>query len=370
MQGIEEGNSEGLPRSGVRAVRVLVVDDSSFIRSAITRMLSSEPTVVVVGTASNGEEALRMIPHTRPDVMTLDVEMPVMDGLTTLQAVMRDHPMPVLMLSAFTGPGADATLRALEMGAADFMLKPARLTDSEAAHLRSGLVARVLALACRHAGPKVTPLQRPAGALRELPADGFRLVVIGASTGGPRALQQVLATLPSRLDAGVLIVQHMPPLFTEQFARRLDALGGPTVREARATDTLEAGVALLAPGDSHMEVVAVGAGHASVRLTTEPRDELTPSIDVLFRSAARVNGPRTVGVILTGMGSDGCAGLAKIRQAGGVTLAQDEASCVVYGMPRACAEAGVVDRMVSPATAGASILEALGQPALRARKIS
>ncbi len=351
-------------RSGAaRAVRVMVVDDSSFIRSALTRMLSSERSVVVVGTASNGEEALRMIPHARPDVLTLDVEMPVMDGLATLTAVMRDFPMPVLMLSAHTAPGAEATLRALELGAADFVLKPARLTDSEAAHLRSGLVARVLALACRHAGPRAIPIRPPSGSVRVLPSDGPRLVVIGASTGGPRALQQLMEAMPRGLGAGVLVVQHMPPLFTRQFAERLNALGVMPVREARPSDVLETGTVLLAPGDHHLEVTGLEADRLTVGLSREPESEMRPSVDVLFRSAARHNGARTVGLVLTGMGADGRAGLTEIHRAGGVTMAQEESSCVVYGMPRACVEAGVVDRLVTPGAAGRAIEEALGGPA-------
>ncbi|MBI5835696.1 MAG: chemotaxis response regulator protein-glutamate methylesterase [Candidatus Eisenbacteria bacterium] len=360
-----------LEAATARAVRVMVVDDSSFIRSALTRMLSSERSVVVVGTASNGQEALRMIPHARPDVLTLDFEMPVMDGLETLRAVMRDFPMPVLMLSAHTAPGAEATLRALELGAADFMLKPARLTDAEAAHLRSGLVARVLALACRHAGPRPVPVRPPGGEVRILPGDGPRLVTIGASTGGPRALQQVLESLPSTLDAGVLIVQHMPPLFTRQFAERLDSLGILPVREARPEDVVRHGQVLLAPGDHHLEVTGIVPGGLSVRLTREPESEMRPSIDVLFRSAAAHNGSRTVALVLTGMGADGRAGMTEVRRAGGVTLAQDEPSCVVYGMPRACVEAGVVDRTVTPAAAGRAILKALGgRSAARERKAS
>ncbi|HVP39747.1 MAG TPA: chemotaxis response regulator protein-glutamate methylesterase [Candidatus Saccharimonadales bacterium] len=360
------------PPEAARAVRVLVVDDSAFIRTALTRMLSSERSVAVVGTASNGAEALRMLPLARPDVITLDLEMPVMDGLETLRAVMRDHPVPVLMLSAHTAPGAEATLKALELGAADFMLKPARLTDSEAAHLRAGLVARVLALACRHAGPRgIPPPRLPQRALQALPRDGFRLVVMGASTGGPRALQQILESLPRELGAGVLVVQHMPPLFTSQFAARLDALAQVPVREARESDTVEAGQVLLAPGDFHMEVTAVEPDRARVRLSREPASELRPSVDVLFRSAARRNGPRTLAVVLTGMGSDGRAGMTEIHRTGGVTLAQDADSCVVYGMPRACVEAGVVDRVVSLEEVGGAILEVLGaaRPA-RARKAS
>ena len=348
--------------AAMRAVRVLVVDDSSFMRSALVRMLESEPTIKVVATGHNGADAVDLVQELEPDVVTLDLEMPVMDGLAALARIMRERPTPVLMLSAHTRPGAEATLRALELGAADFMVKPDHNSATEVKRLRDGLIARVLALACRNAGPKAPPPAPAAPARLALPSGaGLKLVVIGASTGGPRALQQLFAGLPQGLDAAVVVVQHMPRLFTGPFAERLSAAGGLTVREAAHGQRLEAGTAVLAPGDSHLEISRMRGTHAWVGLTTGGSSVLhRPSIDMLFRSAAQLAGDRALGVVLTGMGSDGCEGMRRIREAGGITLAQDEDSCVVYGMPRACVEAGAVQRVVPLEEMAAAICKAAG----------
>ncbi len=347
------------PRSA--PIRVLVVDDSSFMRAAVVRMLQSESGIQVVGTGHNGADAVDLAGELRPDLITLDVEMPVMDGLEALAAIMRQHPTPVLMLSAHTRPGAVATLRALELGAADFLVKPDPRNATEVNRLRDDLVARVYAISCRHAGPRTAPPPTRTGPLPVLPGEGFRLVVIGASTGGPRALQHLVSELPHDLDAGVLIVQHMPRLFTSQFAARLNDGARVPVREAEHGARIEPGRVLLAPGGTHLELSRVRGHCGWVRLTNEPAAATyRPSVDVLFRSAARLNGPRTLGVVLTGMGDDGLEGMRELRAAGALTLAQDRESSVVYGMPRACAEAGVVDRVVGLQAMSGAILGCLG----------
>jgi len=348
--------------TGPPRIRVAVVDDSAMSRAAIMRMLESEPRIEVVAVGTNGAEAVHIAQEVRPDVMTLDIEMPVMDGLAALGVIMAEWPLPVLVLSALTTPGAEATLKALDRGASDFMVKPGLQADADPGRFRDGLVARVLAIACRFAGPqpaKVLPASP--GLTRRLPRGGFRLVAVGASTGGPKALQTLMALLPGDLDAGVVLVQHMPPVFTTQFAKRLNETSPLRVAEAKDGDILEPGTALLAPGHRNLVLDAIDGNRARVRVTAEPASTtLKPSVDVFFRSAAELNGPRTLGLVLTGMGEDGCEGLRAIRAAGGLTLAQDRDSCVVYGMPRACVEAGVVDRVVRLEEAAAAIQEALG----------
>lgn len=351
------------------AIRVVVVDDSGMMRRAICHALESEPLIQVVGTGCNGREAVELVRQHQPDLVTLDIEMPVMDGLKALEAIMAARPTPVLMLSALTAPGAQATLKALELGAADFLVKPGTQGGGSARGFADALVARALAVACRHAGPRLGPAE-PAGESprRELPPGGLRLVAIGASTGGPRALQKLLLELPARLDAGVVIVQHMPPLFTRQFAIRLNENGPLPVREAEDGDPVVPGTVLLAPGHSNIELDRAPGARARVRLV-EPVDEhrLSPSVDIFFNSAASVMGNRTVALVLTGMGTDGAEGLGRIRQAGGITMAQDKDSCVVYGMPRACIESGSAERIVSLDRAADEIQRALGRAAGRRR---
>lgn len=343
-------------------IRVAVVDDSAMSRAAIVRMLESEPRIEVVAVGTNGADAVHIARSLQPDVMTLDIEMPVMDGLAALGLIMSERPLPVLILSALTTPGAEATLKALERGASDFMVKPGVQGDADQNRFRDGLVARVLAIACRFAGPQPTKSPvTPAPVQRLLPRGGFRLVAIGASTGGPKALQTLMALLPANLDAGVVLVQHMPPIFTAQFAKRLNETGPLRVKEAENGDVLLPGTALLAPGHRNLVLDSVDGDRARVRVTSEPlATPLKPSVDVFFRSAAELNGPRTLGVVLTGMGEDGCEGMRAIRAAGGLTMAQDRDSCVVYGMPRACVEAGVVDRVVRLEEAAVAIQDALG----------
>ncbi len=342
-----------------RPLRVLVVDDSPMMRGVIRRALDGVHGMQVVGAARHGGEVLEQVRNLRPDVVTLDVEMPVRNGLEVLEELMRTAPTPVLMLSGHTSAGAEITLRALDLGAADFLLKPA---DPREELFRDELVAKLLGIACRHSAVlDVAP--PPPREVRRLPSDGFRLLLLGASTGGPRALQRLLSEISPQLPAGVIIAQHLPELFTIALARRLADCCALPVRVAGQGERIRAGEVLFAPGGYDLEVVEVGANHARTFLV-EPSgmSSLQPSVNVLLASAARCNGPRSLGMVLTGMGSDGASGLLALRKAGGVTLAEDESTCVVYGMPRACVEAGAVEAVVRLDEAAKRIHDTLGVP--------
>jgi two-component system chemotaxis response regulator CheB len=328
-------------------IRVLVVDDSAFVRQALTRMLGSEPDLEVVGTAVDGRDAIQKVQALRPDVVTLDILMPRMGGLEALEAIMATSPVPVLLLSSQTREGADVTLRGLELGAMDFVDKSSVQGAMNLLELAEELRAKVRALASvprdRLHGiePRPERLVAPAPAARRVEA-----VVIGTSTGGPPALQAIIPRLPEGLDSAILVVQHMPVGFTRSLAERLDSRSALRVREAEDGETVVRGQVLIAPAGRHMKVRHRGSA-VKVWLDDEPRNALhRPSADVLMASVARTYGPRALGVILTGMGSDGVEGLRAIRAAGGSTMAESEETCVIYGMPKAAVEAGVVDRSV------------------------
>ena len=319
-------------------IRIFIVDDSAFVRRALARVLATEPGFRVVGEAGSGAEALAKIPAADPDFVTLDVAMPGMDGLQVLPALLRWKPsLRVVMLSAHTREGAAATVTALAAGAVDFIDKTAfNVMDLE--FLRREVVDRLGALV-----PGAHPSN---GAARPEPAAGpavladlrgCELCVIGASTGGPAAVQRVLQRLPAGFPFPIVVVQHMPPGFTEAFARRLDSLSRLRVTEAVEGNRLAAGDVVVAPGGRHLRV----SPGLAVVLSAEPTDARhIPSIDVTMRSAARSRPGRVLAILLTGMGEDGAEGMATIRAGGGVTIAESEASCVVYGMPRAAVRCG------------------------------
>jgi two-component system chemotaxis response regulator CheB len=342
-------------------IRVLIVDDSPFVRQALARMLESAPGIEVVGTAVDGQDGVQKVAALRPDVVTLDVRMPRMDGLEALQRIMEAHPTRVLLLSSLTQEGGDVTLRGLELGAMDFVDKSAAQGHMNLSSLTEELVGKIRALA---AEPRLRPPAPPAaGRVRRTRAQprGPRaeVVVIGASTGGPPALQAIIPRLPGDLAAPVLVVQHMPVGFTRSLAERLAVRSALAVREAEEGEALAGGVVLIAPAGQHMKLRKRPQG-ARVWLDDEPRQALhRPSVDVLMASAARHYGPRALGIVLTGMGTDGVEGLQAIRAAGGRTLAESEESCVIYGMPKAAAEAGVVDRMVPLGQMAQEILDAV-----------
>jgi two-component system chemotaxis response regulator CheB len=340
-----------------RKIRVLVVDDSAFVRKAVERMLGPADDIEVVGFAADGEEGLAKARELVPDVVTLDVKMPRLGGLETLERLMAEQPVPVLLMSTLTQEGAEVTLRGLELGAMDFVDKSS-VQPMSMLSLADELVAKIRALGGARARARPKPARaRAAGASAETPA--AECVVIAASTGGPTALQTVVAGLPAGFPAAVLVVQHIPRGFTKSLAERLDARSAIPVREARDGEAVIPGHILLAPAGIHMKV-ARRRDAVEVVLDEEPRDALhRPSADVLMASAAKAYGPLALGVVLTGMGSDGTEGLRAIREKGGLTLAEAEETCVIYGMPKAAIDAGVVHRVVPLERVAGEVLAAV-----------
>ena len=335
------------------SVRVLVVDDSAFMRKIIANMLSSDARISVVGVARNGEEALAQVKALKPDVMTLDIEMPGMNGLDVLRHVMADTPLPVIMVSSLTEDGAKETLSALELGAVDYIPKHLQGSAVNIVTIQHDLIEKVVM--AHRAGPKLaqfarqTSLERPV--VPRLPVRagsgrGNRIVAIGCSTGGPKALQEILPHFPKDFPAPILIVQHMPKFFVGPFAQRLNELSHMEVREAAAEDIVMPGVALIAPGGVQMTVARRSMLEVVVKLSPEPVMLHMPSVDVMMTSVAQVFPDRVIGVILTGMGQDGVEGMEAIKKASGRTIAQDEATCIVYGMPKAVVDKGIVDKIV------------------------
>jgi two-component system, chemotaxis family, protein-glutamate methylesterase/glutaminase len=351
-------------------IRVLVVDDAVVMRRLICTVLESDPELEIAGIAPNGKIALARIPQVNPDVVTLAVEMPEMNGLETILEIRKLYPrLPVIMFSTMTHRGAVETVEALARGATDYVTKPANVGSiSEGMdRLKSELIpkikayARPLALA---AAPLVRTLEaaRPSSSGAPLPhAFECSVIAIGTSTGGPNALHEVLAGFPAWLGVPVLIVQHMPPLFTELLAARLDQSSQIRVHEAADGARIEPGHAYLAPGGKHMAVAAEN-GCVRARLNEEPpENSCRPAVDVLFRSVAHVYGGGALGVVLTGMGQDGLRGAQWIHEAGGKLIAQDQASSVVWGMPGALAEAGLADQIVALGSVSKAVL-ALATP--------
>ncbi len=355
-------------------VRVLVVDDSPFMRYTIAKHLAAVPGIVVVGSAQDGLDALAKIPALNPDVVTLDVEMPRMDGLAALEHIMQDCPTPVVMLSSLTQRGTRTTIQALMKGAVDFVAKPTTSTDmravvddlslkikTAAGSLPNGVLPETgKAKETRKTGvpristvPKSPPPKKAKVGLRPF-KNGDPVVVIGASTGGPRALQQVLSELPADLAAAVAVVQHMPPGFTRSLANRLNEISGLTVQEAAEGDRLALGMVLLAPGDFHLRFQQ----GKRVGLDQGPRrNHVRPAVDVAMESAVELYQSSVIGVVLTGMGSDGAEGAGSIKTAGGKVIAEHESTSVVYGMPRSVVEANLADCVVPLPDVASAIVE-------------
>ena len=336
-------------------VKVLIVDDSAFMRKALTTLLADESGIEIVGTARDGEEALQKIRSLDPDVVTLDIEMPRLNGLATLQEIMKTMPRPVLMVSSLTEEGAEATLKAMEYGALDFLPKS---LSSQHDYFADELVKKVKAIARKRAlmqlrfGRQNSTLARrasapPAPSAPPMPCRGARdVVAIGVSTGGPPAVQKVLSSLPANFPACILIAQHMPAAFTGPFAKRLDNVCKIGVTEAQNGDKLKPGHAYVAPGGKHMQIQMRGP-LPEISITTEPASALyKPSANVLIESVGKNLGRKSVGVILTGMGSDGMEGMKVLKERGGYIFAQNESSCVVYGMPKAVVDAGLADQVL------------------------
>lgn len=412
----------------MKPIRVLIVDDSAFVRKALSSMLQSEPDIEVVGLANNGKEAVEKTAELKPDIITLDVEMPVMNGLDALRLIMEQTPTPVLMVSSITTEGAEATLEALSLGAIDFISKQSTLTiqqtmrdelvgkvkaitqsagvrsrmsrgsllgglsfrkqstppasKSEAAALQTERLSLQERIARRRqqsaqeasadssspqpSQPQPKPLHEVRLTGRKRPSQGHaKIVVLGVSTGGPLALHQVVPRLPKDFPVGMLIVQHMPAHFTKSLADRLNTLSHVTVREAQDGDVLMPGLVLIAPGGLHMKI---GKDQKTVHITPDPADTLhRPSVDVTAESVVEAFGGHAVGVIMTGMGRDGCAGMKKLNAKGGYVIAQDEGSCVVYGMPKAVVDEGVADEVQPLESLADAIAACIGVHAVAAK---
>jgi two-component system, chemotaxis family, protein-glutamate methylesterase/glutaminase len=333
-------------------IRVLVVDDSALMRKLIPSILARDPEIEVVGTAMDGEFALKKIEELRPDVVTLDLEMPRMDGMETLRLIMRRAPLPVILFSTHSKEGAYSTLKALALGAVDFIAKP---TDAAAGHLEkiADVLIEKIKVAKRATGRKLPPATVPIdppvapkkGARQTAPPS--RIIAIGVSTGGPNALQYVLSQIPADFPCCILVVQHMPEGFTEMFAKRLDECCALDVSEAKSGDLLLAGRVLICPGNRHMMVRRMPRGDMAVLSDSAPVNGHRPSVDVLFHSVAQEFSLSTVGILMTGMGEDGAEGLGVIKAAGGFTIAQSEETCVVSGMPRAAISKGHAIRVIA-----------------------
>lgn len=331
-------------------IRVLVVDDSALMRKLIPQILSRDPQIEVVGTAMDGAFALKKIEELHPDVVTLDLEMPRMDGMQTLRLIMRSYPTPVILFSTHSTEGAYSTFKALALGALDFVPKP---KDAAAGHLDAiaeQLIHKVR-VAKRVGGhrlpdPEVPEAPQPKKKAGRPAVAPNRIVAIGVSTGGPNALQYVFSQIPVEFSASIVVVQHMPEGFTDMFARRLDECSALEVQEAKSGDLLIAGRVLICPGNRHMMVRRMPRGEMVVLTDAPPINGHRPSADVLFHSAAQEFGPRTVGILMTGMGEDGAEGLGAIRAAGGLTIAQSEETCVVSGMPRAAILKGYATKIL------------------------
>jgi two-component system, chemotaxis family, protein-glutamate methylesterase/glutaminase len=346
-------------------VRVLIVDDSAVMRQLLSGLLAEDPEIEVVGTAADPHIARERIKALNPDVVTLDVEMPHMDGLTFLRKIMTLRPMPVVMISTLTQRGAETTLEALEIGAVDFIAKPAGGDlDNSLAQLAHELQRKVKAAASVRMGVSRIAAAPQAPRLERPPHLKEKIVFIGASTGGVEALKAVLMGLPANCPP-TLVTQHMPPRFTARFAERLDRQCPMRVSEAANDQTIENGHVYIAPGSHHLEIARVGTRHVCRLSDAPPVSGHRPSVDVLFRSAARVCGQWAVGAILTGMGKDGTEGLFELRRAGGRTLGQDEESALIYGMPRAAFERGAVMHQCSLAHMADAILDACSSNAVQ-----
>ena len=335
-------------------IKVLIVDDSALVRQTLREILSADSDIEVMATAGDPFQAAERISEQTPDVITLDIEMPRMDGLTFLKKIMMQHPIPVVICSSLAEETAESTLRALEYGAVEIITKPRfgtkQFLEDSAIELCNAVKAaasvRVRRLAESHeVQPKLTADVILPPSTHAMAETTEKVVIIGASTGGTEALKTLLEALPADCP-GIVIVQHMPELFTRAFANRLDGLCSITVKEAQSNDTVLRGQALIAPGNHHLLLKRSGA-----RYYVEIKDgplvcRHRPSVDVLFRSAARYAGRNAVGVILTGMGDDGARGMLEMKQAGAITIAQDESSCVVFGMPKEAIKLGCVDKIL------------------------
>lgn len=342
-------------------IKVLVIDDSAFMRKAITKMLESDSSIKVVGGARDGQEGIEKIQKLKPDLVTLDIEMPRMNGLEALKIIMDQMPLPVIMVSSLTNEGAKATLDALDLGAVDFIPKNLDNTSLNVIKIKDELIEKIKAITRKDelylSNEKTKGISKESKYImtqeggknneKDIRIKKIKAIAIGTSTGGPKALQEVIPYLPKDLPCGVLIVQHMPAGFTGPFATRLNQISQIEVKEAEQNDVVKSGLVLIAPGDYHMKVVKKKPAEVSIELTKSPTNFLyRPSVDVMMKSVAQYYNGRSLGVIMTGMGYDGREGMRMIKNKDGRTIAQSKDTCVVFGMPKASIEINVVDKVV------------------------
>lgn len=346
----------------MKKIRVLVVDDSAFMRKVLTDIINAELNMEVAGTAKNGKEALQLIQEIKPDVVTMDIEMPVMDGLTALEIAMKESPVPIVMLSSLTKEGAEATLKALELGAVEFIAKPSSVFKVSTDDVKRELLEKIGIAARLNVTPKRVPIvpRTPRAPFKYTGTSALhKIIAIGTSTGGPKALQSVIPNLPKNLDAPVLIVQHMPPGFTKSLAERLNSMSELTVKEAEHGDILKPGWCYVAPGDRHLRVTKEANQYRIVLGNDPPVTGHKPSCDAMFASLAELGTKNIVAVIMTGMGADGAKGLVSIRENKNFVIAQDEESCVVFGMPKSAIKLNAVDKVVPLDAISDEILKAM-----------
>jgi two-component system, chemotaxis family, protein-glutamate methylesterase/glutaminase len=347
--------------SAQKKVRVLVVDDSALMRKLIPQMLATDTSIDVVGTAMDGSFCLKKIEELKPNVVTLDLEMPGMNGIDALKEIMRREPVPVIVFSSHSTDGAMVTMKALGLGAFDFVTKP-RDASAHMAETSRELIAKIKAAAECKLKPRMLsalpPKPQKAAAPKGSPT---KVVAIGVSTGGPQALEYLLGTLPPDFPGAIVVVQHMPDGFTDMFARRLDELSPLRVKEAQSGDLLQAGRVLICPGSRHIRVKRLPMGDIVVLSDDARVNGHRPSVDVLLSSVAEEFHLQSIGVLMTGMGDDGAEGLGAIKKHGGMTIAQSEDSCVVYGMPKAAIERGYAIRVVGLDVMGATLQALCGR---------
>lgn len=340
-----------------RKISVVIVDDSAFMRKSLSIMLESDPDIKVIGTARNGQEGLELVKNLRPDVATLDIEMPVMDGLTALKKIMNECPTSVIMVSSLTTEGADSTLKALELGAVDFIPKELSYVNVNITKIKEDLISKVKEIV------KQKVIKERLNRLRsisksgqqevvrkpqsQIPQIGFKAVAIGISTGGPLSLQKIIPVLSERINVPIFIVQHMPPKFTKSLADRLNLLSKLNVKEAENGEPVQNGTVYIAPGGFHMTIRKNGMACNQIVISSEPSTTLhRPSVDVMINSVVGLYGKHTLGVIMTGMGKDGFEAIKNLKSLGGYAIAQDEPTCIVYGMPKAIVDAGFADNIL------------------------
>ncbi|MBZ0182662.1 MAG: chemotaxis response regulator protein-glutamate methylesterase [Melioribacteraceae bacterium] len=338
----------------MQKIKAVIVDDSAFMRKSLSIILGSDPSIDIVATGRDGIEAISLVKQYKPDILTLDIEMPKMDGLTALKRIMTENPTSVIMVSSLTTEGAEATLKALELGAVDFIPKEMSYVSVNIINIKDDLIRKVKTIVREKAlRNRLAKIQKFGGSESSapikstslvLPRIGYKSIALGISTGGPLSLQKVIPRLNGNIRIPIFIVQHMPPKFTQSLAERLNAMSSLKVKEAEHGEIVSGGTVYIAPGGFHMKVKKNLKGEIYIDISDQPADTLhKPSVDVMIKSVFDIYGKSTLGIIMTGMGRDGLEGIKDIKSAGGYCLAQNEDTCVVYGMPKAIVDAGLAD---------------------------